>query len=161
VAGYGTTPLATKLGIREGGTLALVNAPEGVLTDLPPGVVVRSRAAGRADVVVAFLTARAELERRLGRLGSMVFPAGGLWIAWPKRTSGVETDITDHVVRELALPGGLVDNKVCGLDRTWTGLRLVWRRENRSSPSGMTGRGARDRRWNRRSVHRWGRGPLG
>lgn len=136
VAADSGTRLTTKLGIKGGGTLALVDAPDGMLTELPPGVVVKYRAAGRADVVVAFLTTRAELERRLDRLGSMVFPAGSLWIAWPKKTSAVGTDITDHVVREVALPGGLVDNKVCALDQTWTGLRLVWRRENRSWPEG-------------------------
>jgi hypothetical protein len=63
----------------------------------------------------------------------MIFPAGGLWIAWPKRTSGVATDITDHVIREEALPLGLVDNKVCAVDETWSGLRVVWRRELRKS----------------------------
>ena len=80
---------------------------------------------------MAFFTQRRELERRLDALGTMIFPAGGLWIAWPKRTSGVVTDITDNVVRELALPRGLVDNKVCAIDETWSGLRVVWRRERR------------------------------
>jgi hypothetical protein len=61
----------------------------------------------------------------------MIFPDGGLWVAWPKRSSGVATDVTDHVVRALALERGLVDNKVCAIDETWTGLRLVWRRERR------------------------------
>ncbi len=93
------------------------------------------RAVWAADVVLAFFTEAAELERRLDRLGAMVFPAGGLWIAWPKRTSGVATDLTDHAVRASALPRGLVvDDKVCAVDATWTGLRLVWRRELRGAP---------------------------
>jgi hypothetical protein len=111
----------------------LLHAPDGILGELPSGVVVRNRARGRADVVVAFLTAGAQLERRLDGLGAVVFPAGALWIAWPKKRSGVRTDVTDHLVRERALPRGLVDNKVCAIDETWTGLRLVWRREHRSA----------------------------
>jgi hypothetical protein len=81
--------------------------------------------------VVAFFTKTATLEDRLDALGAMIFPAGGLWIAWPKRASGVSTDLSDHAVRAAALPRGLVDNKVCALDETWSALRLVWRREKR------------------------------
>ncbi len=132
MAGNGGTALTTKLGIGEGDTIALVGAPEGLLVDLPAGVVVKRQARGRADVVVAFFVRRAQLTRRIGSLGRMVFPAGGLWIAWPKRTSGMATDLTDHAVRHEALPLGLVDNKVCAIDGTWTGLRLVWRRQNRA-----------------------------
>jgi hypothetical protein len=131
VAGYSGTPLAAKLGIKPGATVALVSAPPGLLTDLPPGVALKRRAQGRADVVVAFFTQRARLTRRLTSLGSVIFPAGGLWVAWPKRSSGLPTDLTDHVVRELALPQGLVDNKVCAIDEVWTGLRLVWRLDRR------------------------------
>ena len=98
---------------------------------LPSGVRVKRRAGGTADVVVAFVTAAARLERRIGPLGSMVFPAGGLWIAWPKRASSLVTDLTDHLVREVALPRGLVDNKVCAVDDDWTALRLVWRTGHR------------------------------
>ena len=123
----------TKLGIREGDTVALLGAPGGLLADLPPGVVVKRNGRGRADVVVGFFVRRAALTRRLGSLGRMVFPAGGLWIAWPKKASGVATDLTDHAVRHEALPLGLVDNKVCAIDETWTGLRLVWRQRHRSS----------------------------
>ncbi|MET0127586.1 MAG: hypothetical protein ABW249_03290 [Solirubrobacterales bacterium] len=91
----------------------------------------KRRAVAPLDVCVAFFTRRAELARRLPALGRAIHPAGGLWIAWPKRSSGVETDITEDVVRELALPDGLVDNKVCAIDETWSGLRLVWRLERR------------------------------
>ena len=104
--------------------------------DLPPGVQVRRRGRGRADVVVAFITDVADLEGRMAPLSRMVFPAGGLWIAWPKRASGLVTDVTDDEVRRVALPLGLVDNKVCAIDATWTGLRLVWRRKLRTAGRG-------------------------
>ena len=131
MAGYSGTPLPKKLGIVADSTLALIGAPEGVIEGLPDGVTVKHQARGRADVVVAFFTARAAFERRLEALGRMIFPAGGLWVAWPKRASGVETTMDEHVVRAAALPLGLVDNKVCAIDETWTGLRVVWRRERR------------------------------
>ena len=78
-----------------------------------------------------FVKSAAKLERRMEALGKMIFPSGSLWIAWPKRASGLATDVSDHVVREIALPRGLVDNKVCAIDDTWTGLRVVWHVENR------------------------------
>ena len=132
MAGYSGTPLPTKLGITEDSTLALVGAPAVVIDGLPPGVTVKRQARGSADVVVAFFTQRLEFERRIDALGRMIFPSGGLWIAWPKRSSGVETTMGENVVREVALPLGLVDNKVCAIDETWSGLRVVWRRERRS-----------------------------
>jgi hypothetical protein len=131
MAGYSGTPLATKLGIRPGHSIALLHAPDNLALDLPDGVTVKRRASGRADVVVDFITRSGDLERRIDRLAAMVRPAGGLWIAWPKRSSHVPTDLTDHVVRDLALGRGLVDNKVCAIDDTWTGLRIVWRVVNR------------------------------
>jgi hypothetical protein len=134
VAGYSGTPLPIKLGIKEGALLAVLNVPPGVLTELPPGVVVKRQARGKADVVVAFFTRRTDLQRRLPMLAKMIFPSGGLWIAWPKRAFAVETDITDGVIREAALPLGLVDNKVCAVDETWSGLRVVWRLEHRAVP---------------------------
>ncbi|MGH9121357.1 MAG: hypothetical protein ACRDYC_05345 [Acidimicrobiales bacterium] len=82
-------------------------------------------------MVAAFFVSRSQLERRIHALAQMIYPAGGLWIAFPKRSSGVATTITDHVIREVALPLGLVDNKVCAIDATWTGIRLVWRLERR------------------------------
>ena len=131
MAGHPGTPLATKLGIRPGDVVALLHRPADLVLDLPAGVTVRHRAAGRADVVVDFVTRAAELEQRIDRLAALIRPAGGLWIAWPKRTSGVPSDVSDHIVRDVALPRGLVDNKVCALDDTWTGLRVVWRMANR------------------------------
>ncbi len=132
MAGYSGTPLAKKLGIAEGSSVALISAPPGVLDDLPAGVTVKRQARGKADVVVAFFVERVKFERRVGLLASMMFPDGGLWVAWPKRASGLHTTMTDHVVREVALPLGLVDNKVCAIDDTWSGLRVVWRVERRA-----------------------------
>jgi hypothetical protein len=130
-AGYSGTPLPKKLGIVDGSTVALVGAPGGVLDDLPTGVTVKRQARGKADVVVAFFIEQRDFERRIEVLGRMIFPAGGLWVAWPKKASGVATTMNENVVRAVALPLGLVDNKVCAIDETWSGLRVVWRRERR------------------------------
>ena len=129
--GYSGTPLPKKLGIKPGHRLALLGAPDGFELELPDGVSVRRRAGGKADVIVSFHTSRAQLEARLPALRAMMEPAAGLWIAWPKRASKVATDITEDVLREIALPTGLVDNKVCAVDERWSGLRLVIRREHR------------------------------
>lgn len=134
MTGYSGTPLPRKLGIKEGSDVILSRAPgdfEATLGDLPPGVRTRSAVRGSADVIVAFFERRGDLERRLGALRRAMRPAAGLWIAWPKRASGVPTGMTEDVVREAALPTGLVDNKVCAIDETWSGLRLVIRVENR------------------------------
>ena len=130
-AGYSGTPLPKKLGIKEEARLAIVGkVPDGfdrTLGKLPSGVEVRSQVRGRADVIVCFVTSRAELARRFPALKKALEPDGGLWIAWPKRSSGADTDMTEDVVREIGIPGGLVDNKVCAIDETWSGLRLVYR----------------------------------
>jgi hypothetical protein len=132
-AGYSGTPLAKKLGIKPGDRVGLLGAPAGfALPDPPPGIEVRTRAQGRFAVVVSFHTRRADLERRFPTLSDAIEVDGGLWIAWPKRSSGVATDVTEDTVREVALPTGMVDNKVCAIDDTWSGLRLVWRRELRA-----------------------------
>ena len=132
MAGYSGTPLPKKLGILEASTLALIGeSPEGVVSGLPVGVTVKRSARGKADVVVAFFTERRDFEHRIEALGRMIFPAGGLWVAWPKRASGLATTMNENVVRAVALPLGLVDNKVCAIDETWSGLRVVWRRERR------------------------------
>jgi hypothetical protein len=134
VAGYSGTPLTTKLGIKEGHRVAFPSAPAGfadLLGELPRGVTVKGRTAGPLDVIVFFTRRRAELERRLPALRRAMDPAAGLWIAWPKRSSGVETDMTEDVARELGLANRLVDNKVCAIDQTWSALRLVIRLEDR------------------------------
>ena len=130
-AGYSGTPIPRKLGIKPGHRVALLGAPDGFELHLPEDVSVRRRAGGKADVILTFHTSRAELERRLPALRAMMDPAAGLWIAWPKRASKLETDITEDVLREIALPTGLVDNKVCAVNETWIGLRLVIRKEHR------------------------------
>jgi hypothetical protein len=134
MAGYSGTPLWKKLGIKQGNRVAFPSAPDGflgLLGELPDGVMVKSRASGPLDVIVFFTRNRAELERRLPALRRAMDPAGGLWIAWPKLSSGVETDLTENVTRELGLANRLVDNKVCAIDDTWSGLRFVIRLEDR------------------------------
>jgi len=134
MVGYSGTPLARKLGIKEGSRLALLDAPEGfdeVLAPLPEGVEVLRGLQPHLDVAVLFVTDHAELERRFDAVASAVFPAGGFWVAWPKRASKMATDLTEDVLREVALPRGLVDNKVCAVTDVWSGLRLVWRKDNR------------------------------
>jgi hypothetical protein len=133
-AGYSGTPLPKKLGIRPGTRLGLIQAPDGfdgILGELPDGVHVRRTVRGPLDVIVAFFGRRAELERRLPALRNGLEPSGGLWIAWPKRASGVASDLSDSVVRELGLAAGLVDNKVCAIDQVWSGMRFVYRLRDR------------------------------
>ena len=133
-AGYSGTPLVSKLGIKPGATVGMIGAPDGfdrTLGELPGGVTVRRRLQGRLDVIVAFYVERSALERRLPALRDALQPAGGLWVAWPKRASGVATDVSETVVRELGLAAGLVDNKVCAIDAVWSGLRLVYRLRDR------------------------------
>lgn len=104
---------------------------EDLLAPLPDGVTVRRRGAFAADVVVLFTTSYADLAKRVPILGAAIHPDRSLWVAWPKRSSGVPTDVTEDAIRDVALPLGLVDNKVCAVDAVWSGLRLVWRKERR------------------------------
>ena len=134
MAGYSGTPLPRKLGIKPGHRVLLLGAPEGFeLGELPDGVRLVRTARGPADVIVAFYDRRAALARKMPALRDLMEPAAGLWIAWPKRASGVPTDLTEDVVRELALENRLVDNKVCAIDETWSGLRLAIRIADRSA----------------------------
>ena len=133
-AGYSGTPLAKKLGIRAGDTVTLLGAPEGFedeLDGLPDGVQLRRRTGGNPEVVLLFTTKARELERRFPGLARSVWPDGSVWVAWPKRASGVATDLDENRLRDIGLPHGLVDNKVCAVNNVWSGLRFVWRRENR------------------------------
>jgi hypothetical protein len=132
MVGYSGSPLAAKLGVKEGATLALLHTPSGWQMALPPNVTVKRQARGQADVVVAFFVRKGALDQRLDALPPMIFPSGGLWIAWPKKASGRKTDLTDNVVRQSVLERGLVDNKVCAVDETWSALRFVWRRRLRA-----------------------------
>jgi hypothetical protein len=130
MAGYSGTPLVQKLGIKEGHRVALVGAPKGFALDAPHAKI-SARLGKLHDVVIAFVTARAELAPLLDKIRPRMTPACGLWIAWPKKSSGVVTDMTEQAIRDVALPTGLVDNKVCAIDDIWSGLRLVIRRELR------------------------------
>jgi hypothetical protein len=133
-AGYSGTPLVRKLGIKPGGRVALVDAPENfadTLGELPEGVALRRQLRGPLDVIVFFTASRAKLERRIEKLRAALDPAGRLWVSWPKRRSGVPTDVTEDVVREVALAHRLVDNKVAAVDETWSGLQLVIRVRDR------------------------------
>jgi hypothetical protein len=130
-AGYSGTPLPKKLGVKPDSTLALLGAPDDFRTTLgalPDGVRVVTSARGSCDVLVVFATRAADLSRRFAAGQRCLAEGGGLWLAWPKRAAGVPTDLTETVVRELGLASGLVDNKVCAIDATWSGLRFMRRR---------------------------------
>jgi hypothetical protein len=131
VAGYSRTPLPRKLGIKPGVRLALDHEPAGwSVAGLPDDVAVVS-GSEPADVVVAFFREAADLADRLPALAERVHPAGSLWVAWPRRAGGHTSDITENGLRDVALPLGIVDTKVAAIDEDWSGLRFVWRRENR------------------------------
>ena len=132
--GYSGTPLAKKLGVKPESVVALLGAPEGfdrTLGTLPDGVSVRTRARGASDVVVLFAAWRRALDRRFAAAVGTLAVGGGLWIAWPKKASGVVTDVTESIVRKVGLASGLVDNKICAIDATWSGLRFMRRRARR------------------------------
>jgi hypothetical protein len=132
-AGDSTTPLAKKLGVKEGSRLQLVHASlHWNVDDLPANVSVTRRTSGsRADVVIAFFTRMAALRIELVDLSRLITDDGSLWLAWPRRAGGHVSDITDNLVREVALPLGLVDVKVAALDHHWSGLKFMWRKELR------------------------------
>jgi hypothetical protein len=128
MAGYSGTPLLKKLGVAGGTRLALVGAPEDFSAELgalPVGACLLPKAVRPLDVVLFFARSKAELARRLGPLARKLAANGGLWVAWPKKASGVVTDLSEGVVRELGLALGLVDNKVCAVNDVWSGLRFV------------------------------------
>ena len=139
MAGYSDTPLPKKLGIKAGHLVVIDTAPESWLATWPGSYgalpeAVRVVAGGRrrdADIVLAFFTEAAQLRKRFDTLKGRIKQNGALWVAWPKRASKVETDVTGNVVREIALAGGLVDVKVCAIDEVWSGLKLVYRLKDR------------------------------
>jgi hypothetical protein len=131
-AGYSGTPLPKKLGIKEGSRLTLLGAPAGfmdVLGDLPPGVKVKSRAAGDSDVILLFSTTFSRLKSEFGKAMKLM-PAGGgmLWVAWPKKAAKMVTDLDENLIRDFGLAAGVVDTKVCAIDDKWSGLRFSRRR---------------------------------
>jgi protein-L-isoaspartate O-methyltransferase len=117
--GYSGTPLPRKLGIREGSEVLITAEGD------------RQRPGGPYDVIVLFALSRAEVERRFRKLAEKLEPNGRLWISWPKRASGIATDITENALREIILPSGLVDNKVAAIDERWSGLQFVVRLKDR------------------------------
>jgi len=133
--GYSGTPLAKKLGLKEGCTVAILDEPPGyrtLLVPVPAGVEFTSRATGTTDIAHVFVTRRDDLAARLPSLRKVLKPDAALWISWPKKASKVPTDITEDTIRELALPLGFVDVKVCAVDAVWSGLKLVVRKELRN-----------------------------
>jgi hypothetical protein len=130
-AGYSGTPLAKKLGIVEGARVFAVDAPDDydeLVAPLPPGVTNAKRVDATTDLVHLFVRSRARLAKALEVTRKAMRPDCAIWVSWPKRASGVATDITEDTIREVALPMGLVDVKVCAVDATWSGLKLVVRK---------------------------------
>lgn len=129
-AGYSGTPLAKKLGIKAGSTVAVLDGPTNfaeLLDPLPDGVTLRTSLRGSIDLVVAFFDRSAACERRLPALAAKIHPDGGLWLAWPKKASGLATDLDGNAIRSLGLAAGVVDIKVCAIDDTWSGHRFAHR----------------------------------
>lgn len=133
--GYSGTPLPQKLGIKPGMVISALSAPphlDAILGQLPDGVTITRRLGGHRDLVLIFVTRQVDLAARIPSLISAIAPNGMVWVAWPKRASKIETDMTEDVIREIVLPTSpLVDVKVCAIDNVWSGLKLVIRREHR------------------------------
>ncbi len=137
--GYSGTPLARKLGIAAGARVVVVNEPPGYrdwLAPLPEGVRFDADVSAQADVVHVFADRRAELAAQLDSVRGRIAPAAAVWVSWPKKASKVTTDITEDTIRELALPLGFVDVKVCAVSDVWSGLKLVIRKALRGQPAG-------------------------
>ncbi|HEY9463729.1 MAG TPA: hypothetical protein VIR54_11605 [Vicinamibacterales bacterium] len=134
--GYSGTPLAKKLGIGTGHRVWVAHAPANyktLLSPLPDGVTFATRASNTIDVAHVFTSRRRELEKTLRSLRSTLRPDAAVWVSWPKKSSKVPSDITEDVIREITLPMGFVDIKVCAVDDTWSGLKLVVRKELRQT----------------------------
>ena len=133
-AGYSGTPLPKKLGIKPGHRVAFIHPPDGfrdTLGELPEGVEMVDDDDAPADVILCFTKRADELRAAFRGLGARVHPAGMLWISWPKKSSGVATDLTEDVIRAIGLQAGMVDVKVCAIDAVWSGLRFVYRLADR------------------------------
>lgn len=138
MAGYSGTPLGQKLGIKPGATVALINAPANyrkLLGKAAGAAKFSDRVGSDCGFIHFFTTRRSELEKKLKWLRGKISDTGTLWVSWPKKSAGALTDITEDVIRVVALPLGFVDVKVCAVDDTWSGLKLMVRRENRRSTS--------------------------
>lgn len=138
MAGYSGTPLAKKLGIKPGSRILPLHAPANyasLIAPLPENATLVSRVTARTDIVHLFSTKRKELSAILETLREKLTEQGAIWVSWPKKSAKVHTDITEDTIREVALPLGFVDIKVCAVDDVWSGLKLVVRRENRTTCS--------------------------
>ena len=135
MAGYSGTPLVKKLGIKENFKVAFVKAPAGFAKelDLPKGVRINARSRESLDFILLFVKSRSELATRFPLHAAKLSPAGMLWISWPKKVSGVVTDLTENVVRDVGLANGMVDVKVCAVDDVWSGLKFVFRLKDRGA----------------------------
>ena len=135
MAGYSGTPLAKKLGIKPGQRIVVLSGPSGyrkTLGALPERVNCAERLSDKLDLIQLFVTSQAELKQRFNQAKRCLAVDGALWISWPKKASGVATDLTENVVRENGLALGLVDVKVCAVDETWSGLKFVYRLKDRT-----------------------------
>jgi hypothetical protein len=133
MAGYSGTPLVKKLGIKEGFNVALVNEPDGLrrALTLPRGIAVSAKSRKPLDFVLLFVHTQQALEKNFLRYAAKLTPAGMLWVSWPKKTSGVQTDLNENIVRDIGLAKGMVDVKVCAIDDVWSGLKFVFRLKDR------------------------------
>jgi hypothetical protein len=147
MAGYSGTPLAQKLGVKK--TVTVINEPEGyreLLGDAASALIFSDRVMNGSDFVHFFTTRRSELQKQLKKLRGKIADAGIVWVSWPKKSARLSTDVTEDVIRAIALPLGFVDVKVCAVDDTWSGLKLMIRRENRRLPSPQSSSSTRERK---------------
>jgi hypothetical protein len=143
MAGYSATPLAQKLGIKPGMIVVAIGPPPNyrkLLQPIPSGVNFATQPVGSSKFIHLFTTSRSELANQLSQLRQKIPEDAMVWVSWPKKSSGVPTDITEDVIRSLALPLGFVDIKVCAVDETWSGLKLMIRKNVRKSKSSLLAR---------------------
>ncbi|MEW6155879.1 MAG: DUF3052 domain-containing protein [Verrucomicrobiota bacterium] len=136
MAGYSGTPLSKKLGLKPGSKVRFVHEPpsfQSLLEPLPPNIQILSALQTELDLAILFVNSAAALRRDFSKLARSLQPAGMLWVAWPKKSSGVSTDLNFDVVQKTGLSTGLVDVKICAIDEIWSGLKFVIRKENRKS----------------------------
>ena len=136
MAGYSGTPLPQKLGIKPGLMVVTINPPANyrrLLGQIPDSVTFSERLKSGSSFVHLFTSRRSEMQKKMSILRDKISDNGAIWVSWPKKSSGIATDVTEDVIREIALPLGFVDIKVCAVDDTWSGLKLMIRRENRKS----------------------------
>ena len=136
MAGYSGTPLPQKLGTKPGLMVVTINPPANyrrLLGQIPDSVTFSERLKSGSSFVHLFTSRRSEMQKKMSILRDKISDNGAIWVSWPKKSSGISTDVTEDVIREIALPLGFVDIKVCAVDETWSGLKLMIRRENRKS----------------------------